>query len=432
MYYTPSKVRPKFAELSSMNVVYSLSSQQLNEHPDEWTSFVFSHPAAHFLQLREWGLFKEQFGWTSSIITTGNTRHPIGIAGTEPDIKSGTQILYRTFGPPQISSLATLAAFKLAYIPKGPLVDWQNSAEVEMLLSHVEADCRRRGAGILKIEPDLPDLPANRALLAKFGFRPSSQTVQPRSTILLDISDDEEQILARMKSKWRYNIRLAKRKGVTIRTITEADLPAFHALMQVTGQRNGFFVHEPAYYEAAYHTFVPEFATFLLAEYQGEPLAAVVIMALGNRAWYPWGASSNRERNRMPNYALHWAAIRWAKSRGATLYDLWGIPDSIGEMGMSMTQASEGGIPTADVPIDLNNLPQGELWGVYRLKQGFGGNVFRTVGAWDKPLRPLSFQLYQAGLKVRKELPALRRKLTMLWHGASSKQTAAEVARGTE
>lgn len=375
-----------------------------------------AHPTAHFLQLQEWGAFKGQFGWSSSIVAQDESGNRIEVTSKTPapPIHSGAQLLYRSLIPAEVAAFAKAAGLKLAYIPKGPLVDWHNEAEVEQLLAHIEAECRAQGAGILKVEPELADTQSNRALLLKYGFQPSGQTVQPRSTMLLDISDDEAQILARMKSKWRYNIRLAERKDVTVRHATAADLPAFHKLMQTTGERNDFHVHESAYYEAAFQTFVPNFATFLIAEYEGEPLASVVIMAVGKNAWYPWGASSNRERNRMPNYALHWAAIRWAKAQGAELYDFWGIPDPIGEMGMAMEQATERGIPAADVPVDLQNLPNGELWGVYRLKQGFGGNVFRTVGAWDKPIRPLSFKLYQAGLTMRDKLPVVRQRIKQL------------------
>lgn len=378
-----------------------------------WNQFVQQHPSAHFLQLREWGYFKERFGWKSSCVSILN--------GADSTV-AGALVLYK----PVIdrSWLRKIPGLTVAYIPKGPLVEWRDSQVVRELLGKVEEDCRKHNAGILKIEPNLADTRENRALLAGYGFRPSPHTVQPQSTILLDIQDDEAAILARMKSKWRYNIRLAARKEVTVREGSLDDLPAFTELMQTTGARNHFAVHEPAYYRLAYELFVPQHAAFLYAEYKNRPLAAMTVFAVGESAWYPWGASGNLERNRMPNYALHWEAIRWAKERGATQYDLWGIPDPIGELAMSGSAAATRGTPAAELPIDLQKLPGSDLWGVYRLKQGFGGNVIRYVGAWDRPVQSLAYRFYSVGLTMRAKRLARGTKNSAVPMLASGEQSA--------
>src|SRR5262249_45347159 len=146
------------------------------------------------------------------------------------------------------------------------------------------------------------------------GFRPSPHPIQPPRTILVDIAGDEATILAAMKQKCRYNIGLAKKKGVCVRP--SADLATFYALMQMTGDRDGFGVHAPEYYETAYRLFHERGnCELLLAERGGKPLAALMVFALGRRAWYLFGASSDEGRNLMPAYLLQWEAIRWAKSR---------------------------------------------------------------------------------------------------------------------
>jgi peptidoglycan pentaglycine glycine transferase (the first glycine) len=213
--------------------------------------------------------------------------------------------------------------------------------------------------------------------------------VQPLSTIHIDLSADEETILARMKPKWRYNIHLAERKGVTVRQGTAADLPAIQRLMEITGERDGFEVHSAAYYALATELFVPDgLASWWLAEAAGELLAAIAVFAFGQGAWYMWGASGDSGRNLMPNHALQWAAISWARGRRCLTYDLWGIPDEVGENPQayedSETWGSEG------------------LWGVYRFKQGFGGAVVRYVGAWDLPLSAPGYALYSAALQFRR------------------------------
>ncbi|MGL4649394.1 MAG: lipid II:glycine glycyltransferase FemX, partial [Caldilineaceae bacterium] len=187
---------------------------------------------------------------------------------------------------------------------------------------------------------------------------------------------------------------------MTVRPCLAADLPVFNALMASTAARDGFDVHDPAYYSAAFSLLGPH-ATFLLAEFEGQPLAAIVVCAVGHRAWYLWGASSDRERQRMPNHALQWAGMRWARARGATIYDFWGIPDDLGALAQGLRGGDGSGTPVDDLPVDVETLPREGLWGVYRFKQGFGGEVSRTVGAWDLPVSPVGFAVYRAGLQAR-------------------------------
>ena len=310
--------------------------------------------------------------------------------------------------------LSSVAGLTLAYLPRGPVTDWRDASLTGRLMDEIVAVARQEGAAVLKLEPELVDTPTSHAVLAGYGLTEVGETVQPPSTIILDISGDEATILKRMKSKWRYNIRLAERKSVVVREASKADLPAFNRLMATTGERDGFTVHSPAYYAAAYDLFVPEHAAFLIAEYQGQPLASIVVFTYGKTAWYLWGASSNRERNRMPNHALQWAAIRWAKERGATRYDLWGIPDDLGKLANGLNNWDGTPVPSDHLPVNVNELPDGELWGVYRFKQGFGGDVVRHVGAWEMPIRPLAYKVYRLGLRARAQSQSLRRQAVQL------------------
>ena len=304
------------------------------------------------------------------------------------DLVAGALLLYRK-----------AAGLTLAYAPKGPLTDWQNRPLTDALLGAICAQAKRNGAAFLKIEPELPDTAENQNILASYGFRPSPQTVQPRSTIVLGISGDEDEILARMKSKWRYNIRLAQRKGVVVHAGSRADLAHFADLMATTGERDNFDVHSADYYAAAYDLLVSQDrAVFLYATFEGQPLASIVVTVTGGTACYLWGASSNRERNRMPNHALQWAGIQWARAHGAEIYDLWGIPDPIGQLAVPLPHAR---MAADTVPVNLDALPEGDLWGVFRFKQGFGGHVTRTVGAWDLALNPVLYAAYKGGLGIR-------------------------------
>jgi len=156
-------------------------------------------------------------------------------------------------------------------------------------------------------------------------------------------------------------------------------------LMDATGERDGFGVHTQAYYQRAYDLFAAWGAcSILLASYEGQPLAAMMVFVRGKRAWYFYGASNNEERNRMPTYLLQWEAMRWAAARGCTEYDLWGVPDASEE----------------ELEANFTNRYDG-LWGVYRFKRGFGGRLVRSAGAWDRVYHPMLYRLYLGYMKGR-------------------------------
>lgn len=332
-------------------------SRQAGWSEEAWDEFVAAHPAAHPLQLRAWGRLKSEFGWKDARLALAE----------HGNIVAGAQVLFRKL--PRLGMLP----LGVAYVPKGPLIDWQNKSQSQAMLRALHAFCRRRGALLLKIEPELPDSPDHERWLRLAGFGPSRRTVQPRSTVWVDLRPDEDAILANMKQKWRYNVRLAARKGVSVREGAAADLPTFAALMQVTGDRNVFGVHGPDYYRRFWELFAPSGrAALLVAEFEGRPLSALMVAQLAGKAYYLFGASGNDDRNLMPNHLLQWQTMRWAKARGCTAYDLWGIPD---EVGLD---------PEAPIPDEAAG-----LWGVWRFKQGFGGQVVRYVGAWDRAYLPL-------------------------------------------
>jgi len=325
----------------------------------EWDAFVASRRDAHVLQTSAWGELKSRFGWAAERIAVSRGGQ---IAG-------GALVLFRRL---------PLRLGTLAYVPKGPIFDPQDAEVAKTLMAGLDRLARSRRAILLKVEPDGVqfDLP---------GFRPSPHAIQPPRTIVLDLAHGEDDILASMHHKTRYNIRLASKKGVTVREASRADLPAFNALMQATGARDGFAVHSPAYYEAAFDLFVPGgHARLFVAEVESHVVAGLFAFAHGDRAWYFYGASSDAYRERMPNHALQWRAIRWARSTGCRAYDMWGIPDE------------EEAVLEAQV-LDRRD----GLWGVYRFKRGFGGRVVRFAGAFDRVYNPLLYRLYLLALRNR-------------------------------
>lgn len=326
--------------------------------PHEWDSFVDAHPHGHALQLSAWGTLKSAFGWQA---------HRVALRDSLGAIQAGAQVLYR----PLPMRLGTMA-----YIPFGPLT--QDSAHLPALMQAVRAASRPYRAAFVKLEPGFVPL----ADFAALGVQVSPQTVQPPNTILIDISGSDETLFARMNEGTRRKIRTGAKKGVTYYQAPRDALPKFTAMMQTTGARNRFGVHDPAYYEQAYDLFVPHHAALFMAEHEGDTLAGVFVFTVGTMAYYLYGASSNEKRNLMATYGVQWAAIQWAKARGCTVYDLWGIPDAPPEtLEAEFEQRSDG------------------LWGVYGFKRGWGGTVTRTVGALDWPINPLLYRAYRLALK---------------------------------
>jgi len=312
----------------------------------EWDTFVAGFPQAHLLQTACWGTLKSGFGWDAHYVRAG---------------QSGAQVLFRRLP----------LGLSVAYIPKGPVgEDWN------ALWPEVDRLCRRKRAIFLKVEPDVW-AGDERNLAPRFaGFQPGAATIQPRRTIVIDLSGGEEDWLGRMKQKTRYNIHLAQRKEVTV-GLSE-DVSTFARLMETTGERDGFGVHSEAYYRQAYRLFAPrQECALLAAQYQDQTLAMLMVFARGERAWYFYGASSDIERNRMPTYLLQWEAMRWAAQRGCRWYDLWGVPDEDEDL----------------LEAQFNDRSDG-LWGVYRFKRGFGGQVMQSAAAWERIYQPLFYRIY--------------------------------------
>jgi peptidoglycan pentaglycine glycine transferase (the first glycine) len=315
--------------------------------PTDWETCLSTHPEAHLLQTSLWGELKSNYGW--------------GVERLSLD-SSGAQILFRRLP----------LGLTLAYIPKGPLGHW-----LPNLLPRLDGLCRERRAFALKIEPDSAWEPTLEEQLRSHGFIPSPHSIQPRRTLIVDLHGEEEDILARMHQKTRYNVRLAARKGVFVRPWN--DPQGFARMMQETAARDRFGAHVPAYYEKAHRLFHQAGACEILAAvYDDQPLAALMVFAWGKRAWYFYGASSSHHRNYMPTYLLQWEAMRWARKRGCTAYDLWGVPDE----------------PQESLEAQFVNRQDG-LWGVYRFKRGFGGELVRSIGAWDRPYKRSFYAIYQ-------------------------------------
>ncbi|MBK8022105.1 MAG: peptidoglycan bridge formation glycyltransferase FemA/FemB family protein [Chloroflexi bacterium] len=327
-----------------------------------WDAFVRAHPRGHLLQLSTWGRHKRAFGWTDACV---------GVTDSAGALAGGALLLFR----PLPMRLGTMA-----YLPMGPLV--REPGVEAALWKAVHAEARRHRAAFLKWEPGLFDKDAPQP--GALGFHESEQTIQPPRTVLIDIKGEEEAILGRMNQGTRRKIRQSLKGEVRYWEASAGEIDLFNSLMHTTGARNQFGVHSAEYYRLAYELFVPGDAALILAEHEGEPLAGIMVFAVGKTAWYLYGASSSVKRNLMASYGVQWRAIQWARARGCTTYDMWGIPDA----------------EPAQLEAEFETRSDG-LWGVYGFKRGWGGAIVRSLGAWDKVYNPLVYRAYETAVKLR-------------------------------
>jgi peptidoglycan pentaglycine glycine transferase (the first glycine) len=346
--------------------------------PQAWNELIASLPLAHLLQTWEWSQVKTKYGWQAMPFTWQT-------AGEKP--VAAAMVLKRSF---PIGGFAKKMC--VLYIPKGPLMDWADVALRCRVLDNLQAFAKRQAAIFIKIDPDVvlgTGVPgAEQAVeftggqtiqseLEQKGWRFSHDQIQFRNTVLVDLTPSEEELLARMKQKTRYNIRLAQKKGVTVRAGTLDDLPLLYHMYAETSIRDNFLIREQGYYQTIWRNFMqvaPSASSLqpssepLIAEVGSEPVGAVSMFYFAGQAIYLFGMSRETHREKMPNHLLQWEAIRRARTLGCRTYNLWGAPDEFNQ--------HDG------------------LWGVFRFKEGLGGYVSRTLGAWDFTTNPLMYKLY--------------------------------------
>ena len=318
----------------------------------EWDGWLEGSPGGgHVLQSYQWGEFKRHQGW-----------RPVRLVLERDGEVAGTgQFLAYDTGP--------FVPGSLWYCTKGPWLPWEDKEAVRAFFGGVREVAGRLGTHTVKVEPEvLEEQKDTKALLGEIGFQKARYDLNHKTTMILDLSPSEEELLARMKGKTRYNVRLAARKGVGVEeTGFEEAWDTFYGLLEGTAERNGFAIRRSREYlhgsmRAMYDAGQ---GRFFFATHEGEPLAAIFVFTFGEKCWYIHGASSNEKRNLMPTYLLQWEVMRWARERGIKYYDMVAVPR----------------------PENLDE--EDPLWGVYRFKVGFGGEVADFLGCLDLPIKPV-------------------------------------------
>ncbi len=295
----------------------------------QWNDTIARLPGAHLLQTWEWGSVKKSYGWQPLPQIWKDDAGQVKCAGL---------ILQRTVSPLRL---------RVLYVPRGPLVDWSDPQWRERALVEMENTARRQHAMFIKIDPEavlgtgVPgsdeecEHPGGKTLqgdLRRRGWQYSAEQVQFRNTVIVDLTESEDSWLARLKQKARYNLRLGEKRGVTTRLGTAQDLPLLYQMYAETSVRDGFLIRSQDYYQTLWKTFLDQdMLEPIIAEVDGQAVAAIMVYYFAGKAWYLQGMSTSLHREKMPNYQLQWTAMRRARARGCTSYDLWGAPERFTE-----------------------------------------------------------------------------------------------------
>lgn len=267
------------------------------------------------------------------------------------------------------------------YAPRGPVCDMHNKDVLYEIFNQLCLLAKKHRAYTVKLDPliDITDTTAVENLKA-LGFvhhpeRLGYDTVQCRENYMMDIKDKKaEEVFEGFKSKWRYNIRLAQRKGVSCKIYREEALDDFVSLMQETSERDGFNMRGKEYFRTLLRSF-PENSGLCMCYLGNTPLSGALYINYAGTMSYVYGCSSNQYRNYMPNYLMQWTMIKHSCKSGCKVYDFCGIP----------------------YWYDENH----KNYGVYRFKQGFGGYVKTYAGEFDYNFSPITAFAAEKALRLR-------------------------------
>ena len=340
---------------------------------EKYNEFLKKHDRCNFQQSIEWGKVKAP-AWKNEIVLAEDK---------DGNIVGSISVLIRKipiFG-------------NLMYSSRGPICDIHDMEVMKQLTDGIKELAKKYKAIVYKAEPDVESsdeefrkVVTNLGYMIKDDAKNFREEIQPRYVFRLDIKGKtEEEIFAGFHSKTRYNVRLATKKGVTVKEGTREDLKDFHRIMVETGARDGFIIRPLSYFEKMYDELAPKHMKLLMAYYDGKPISGVIPIMYGNKTWYLYGASSNSHRNLMPNYLLQWEMIKIALERKDDIYDFRGVSGVVDE-----------------------NHPQ---YGLYRFKKGFGAKFTEFIGEIYIPFKPVRYKLYKFSEKAFRTLRQIKRKL---------------------
>lgn len=333
----------------------------------EFEAFAFSHQNSVFTQSLKWPNVKNNWLYEGIISRDENAQ------------VRGVMLVLIQYAP------FIKSAF--LYAPRGPVCDYHDIETIKDLLEGVKVLSKKYNAYTFKMDPDI--LISDTKFIEdmkSLGFSHNTggedfETIQARFNYRLYVNGrSEEELLANLHPKTRYNIRVAQKHGVEVKVCDKSALDEFLPIMQVTGERDGFSTRPRAYFERMLDS-LGENVRLYMAYYQGKAVSGAITTQYGNKTCYVYGASDNNHRNVMPNYLVQWEMIKWALEGKSVVYDFQGVSGNLDE-----------------------NSPH---YGLYRFKKGFNGQLDELAGEFDYNFKPFLAKLIDKLIDVKE---AMRRK----------------------
>ena len=357
---------------------------------EQWNTFLAQHSRGHYLQSYEWG---ELYRYLGSRV------YRLGAFDGTLDNERLVGTLMFVVNPVPIPLLGKY--YNWLYCARGPAIENDNLDILNALLARVHEIAKTCHAVVCKMEPNVLEDEDGPWIdhLHSLGFQANRHSIIGRRSWVLDVSPDEQKILAGFRKTWRYNIRLAQREGVEVREVkTDEDFDTYYRLLVITSQRDGFFVHSQDYQKEIYQRYASKGDAILyLAIYQGKAVAARMVIRFGDTCLDMFGASSNEDRGFPKTHILQYRCIQWAKSKGCKFFDFRTIPENLDE--------------------------NEEMYGVYHYKKGFGGFSRLHMLTQDYVYRPLIYSLWNTLVEQKR---ALRQRKHQKKLAAKSPEQATE------
>lgn len=345
------------------------------ENHEEFEEFVSHHPKGEILQTYAWS--KQKPFWTFRAILVRND------AG---EIIGAMSVLIRKI---------PATPYTLMYAARGPVCDINDKETLAELLKGAKDLAKQFRCYVLKLDPDVTfEETTFMKHMEDLGFilAPKAlnfENIQPQYVMMLHIQGKtEDEVMAMFKPKTRYNIRLAKKKGVVVKICGKEAVPDFYRIMKETGARDEFMIRPAQYFADMLDNLGENCRLYMAYSAEGEPIAGTIACWLYDKVWYMYGASSNSHRNLMPNYLLQWEMIRWAVEKNCRIYDFRGISGDRSE--------------------------DNHLYGLYRFKSGFNAEFTEFVGEYRYVFRPLAYTFIEnampAAKKILKKIRNMKKK----------------------
>jgi peptidoglycan pentaglycine glycine transferase (the first glycine) len=355
---------------------------------ERWNTFLSGQARGHLLQSFEWGELNKYLGGRIYRLGALDSGRMVGA-------------LMLTVSPVPLPVSLPGLRFQWLYGTRGPSVEGPDAPVLEALIARAHQIARRECAVVLRLEPNIadddPEMDSWIAAYRALGFQANPIAVHGRRSWVLDIRPDMQQLLANFKMTWRQNVRSAERKGVVVREASGAvDFDAYYNLLKITSERDAFFIHTKDYHQEILRQFAGKGdAVLLLAEHEGEAIAAKMLIRFGDCCWDMFGATSDHKRNLKAAYLLQFRCFEWARRRGCSYFDFRTIPEILE--------------------------PGEEMWGVYEYKKGFGGFSRLNIPTQDYVYRPLVYNAWRSFVQLRRAHRHSERKKVELERAARGK-----------